>query len=192
MTQNCYGNSLQSNGISIWNFYGYFQRNAKEFIKNYSSITAKNFQVISKSLYGIFMEFVCNFKWISIKFLWKFPWNLYRISITFTRNFCVIYNESLCHFNKLSIEFLWKPYETSTEFPKNLRDCCAISNQFLLNFYENVHGISIELEMTWWRHQMETFSALPAICVWNSPITGEFPAQRPVPRSFEILFDLPE
>ena len=24
---------------------------------------------------------------------------------------------------------------------------------------------------------METFSALPAICAWNLPVTGEFPAQ---------------
>ena len=31
----------------------------------------------------------------------------------------------------------------------------------------------------WWRHQMETFSELPAICVGNSPVTGEFPLQRP-------------
>ena len=29
----------------------------------------------------------------------------------------------------------------------------------------------------WWRHQMETFFALLAICSGNSPITGEFPAQ---------------
>ena len=42
----------------------------------------------------------------------------------------------------------------------------------------------------WWRHQMETFSALLAICAGNSPGTGEFPAQRPVTRSFEIFFDL--
>ena len=40
----------------------------------------------------------------------------------------------------------------------------------------------------WWRHQMETFSALLAICGGNSPVTGEFPAQRPVSRSFDIFF----
>ena len=28
---------------------------------------------------------------------------------------------------------------------------------------------------SWWRHQMETFSALLALCVGNSPVTGEFP-----------------
>ena len=32
----------------------------------------------------------------------------------------------------------------------------------------------------WWRHQMETLSALLAFCVGNSPVTGEFPIQRPV------------
>ena len=42
----------------------------------------------------------------------------------------------------------------------------------------------------WWRHQMETFSALLAICAGNSPVTGEFPAQRPVTRSFDGFFDL--
>ena len=43
---------------------------------------------------------------------------------------------------------------------------------------------------TWWRHQMETFFALLALCVGNSPVTGEFPSQRPVTRSFDIFFDL--
>ena len=41
-----------------------------------------------------------------------------------------------------------------------------------------------------WRHQMETFSALLAICAGNSPVPGEFPAQRPVTRSFDVFFDL--
>ena len=44
--------------------------------------------------------------------------------------------------------------------------------------------------LTWWRHQMETFSTLLAICPGNSPVTGEFPAQRPVMRSFDVFFDL--
>ena len=44
--------------------------------------------------------------------------------------------------------------------------------------------------ITWWRHQMETFSALLALCVGNSPVPGDFPAQRPVTRSFDVFFDL--
>ena len=37
---------------------------------------------------------------------------------------------------------------------------------------------------------MEIFSVLLAICGGNSPVTGEFPAQRPVTRSFDVFFDL--
>ena len=37
---------------------------------------------------------------------------------------------------------------------------------------------------------METFSALLAICAANSSVTGEFLAQRPVTRSFDVFFDL--
>ena len=40
----------------------------------------------------------------------------------------------------------------------------------------------------WRRHQMESFSALPVLCAGNSPVTGEFPAQRPVMRSFDSFF----
>ena len=44
--------------------------------------------------------------------------------------------------------------------------------------------------LAWWRHQMETFSALLTICAGNSPVPGELPAQRPVTRSFDVFFDL--
>ena len=42
-----------------------------------------------------------------------------------------------------------------------------------------------------WRHQMEAFSALLALCAGNSPVTGEFPSQRPVTRSFDVSLMLP-
>ena len=44
--------------------------------------------------------------------------------------------------------------------------------------------------LAWWRHQMETFSALLALCAGNPPVTGEFPSQRPVTQSFDVFFDL--
>ena len=37
---------------------------------------------------------------------------------------------------------------------------------------------------------METCFALLAICVRNSPVIGEFPAQKPATRSFDVFFDL--
>ena len=43
----------------------------------------------------------------------------------------------------------------------------------------------LKLVRTSWCHQMETFSASLALCV-----TGEFPSQRPVTRSFDVFFDL--
>ena len=36
---------------------------------------------------------------------------------------------------------------------------------------------------SWWHHQMETFSALLAICVW-----GNHQSQRPVTRSFDVIY----
>ena len=44
--------------------------------------------------------------------------------------------------------------------------------------------------VSWWRHQMETFSPLLALCVGNSPVSGEFPSQSPVTRSFDVFCDL--
>ena len=37
---------------------------------------------------------------------------------------------------------------------------------------------------------METFFALQALCAGNSPVTGEFTAQRSVTESFDVFFDL--
>ena len=45
-------------------------------------------------------------------------------------------------------------------------------------------------DFPWWRHQMETFSALLALCAGNSPVTGKFSVQRPMTRSFDVFFDL--
>ena len=50
--------------------------------------------------------------------------------------------------------------------------------------------VSYDAIMPWWRHQMETVSALLAISAGNSPVPGEFPAPRPVTRGFDVFFDL--
>ena len=39
---------------------------------------------------------------------------------------------------------------------------------------------------SWWRHQIETFSALLALCVRKSPVTCKFPSQRQVTRSVDV------
>ena len=37
---------------------------------------------------------------------------------------------------------------------------------------------------------MEIFSTLLALCAGNSPVTSEFPTQRPVTWNFDVSFDL--
>ena len=65
---------------------------------------------------------------------------------------------------------------------------------FWINFVtkklHQTHTDIILRAIPWWRHQMEIFSALLAICAGNSQIPGEFPAQRPVAWSFDVFFDL--
>ena len=65
--------------------------------------------------------------------------------------------------------------------------------QSVLKFFKWVAETWLQDSITndiWWRHQLETFPALLALCARNSPVTGEFPSQRPVTRSFDVFFDL--
>ena len=50
--------------------------------------------------------------------------------------------------------------------------------------HDYVYGIS------WWCHRIESFSALLALYERNSPVTGEFPPQRPV--TWNFLWSAPE
>ena len=55
------------------------------------------------------------------------------------------------------------------------------------HWFKPLHELML---ISWWRHQMEAFSLLLALCAGNSPVTDEFPAQRPVTRNFDVFFDL--
>ena len=66
-----------------------------------------------------------------------------------------------------------------------------VSRKCLWKYHlQNGYFVSAFCLSPWSRHQMETFSALLAICAGNSPVTGEFPTQRPVTWSFGVFFDL--
>ena len=81
-----------------------------------------------------------------------------------------------------------------------LSDSKLLFQTLLTNFHDAVcrYHMSELSKMTtgrkftdsWWRHQMETCSAVLSFCAGNSPVTGEFPTQRPVTRSFDVFFDL--
>ena len=64
-------------------------------------------------------------------------------------------------------------------------------NHLCFGHYLGIEQATSHYLIQWWPcHRMETFSALLAICAGNSPVPGEFPAQRPVTRSFDVFFDL--
>ena len=58
------------------------------------------------------------------------------------------------------------------------------------NFGNELYRISATVDTPWWRHQMETFTALLALCVGNSQVTSEFTSQRSVTRNFDVFFVL--
>ena len=69
----------------------------------------------------------------------------------------------------------------------NMRHTCALSSPG----GPQVGPMNLAIwRVVLWCHQMETFSALLALCAGNSPVTGEFPSQRPVRLSFDVFFDL--
>ena len=103
--------------------------------------------------------------------------------------------------------FLWIRYEANQIFNWFYSYCAQLTPKFINNsvcyviyhgHYDNkncasVHGklhACIFILWTWWRHQMETFPLYWPFVWGNSPVTGEFPTQRPVTRSFDGFFDL--
>ena len=59
-------------------------------------------------------------------------------------------------------------------------------SELIIALPANVHIPRWNISRPWWCHQMETFAALLAIGAEHSPVTGEFPFQRPVTRSFNV------
>ena len=106
-----------------------------------------------------------------------------------TYNSCAIWHMMLC------------TSKTWNRYPHDSFECIwrSVASRCSAHTTGNTdaYGVLAQMQPThnitgdpWWRHQMETFSALLAICAANSPVTGEFPAQRPVTRSFDVYFDL--
>ena len=102
--------------------------------------------------------------------------------------------------------FLPRGRHTTTSAKSSLRDHIKLLIQFYLSWYQfSATRLEDQLIMyslplhyyaalargfSWWHNQMETLSALLAICAGNSPVYGEFPTQRPVTRSFDVFIDL--
>ena len=95
-------------------------------------------------------------------------------------NWNFIYGNILISF----LAFLWQLF---WKWPRRGNE----STFFLVNMSDSYFGYHYVAEnIVWWHHQMETFSVFLALCEGNSPVTGEFPSQRPVMRSFKVFSDL--
>ena len=84
-------------------------------------------------------------------------------------------------------EFQWKHCLKKTHLKMSSVECrplCSGCSVF------NYHSCWRSCWIIWRLHEMKTFSALLALCVGNSPVTGEFASQRPVTRNFDVFFDL--
>ena len=94
-----------------------------------------------------------------------------------------------CHWNRLWLTH-WLPLTTSicdfmycNDHLHRIDSC---------DKYQAPHSTThwTQKQQIWWRHQMEMFSALLALCEGNPSVTGGFPSQRPVTRSFGVFFHL--
>ena len=105
-----------------------------------------------------------------------------------------------CHLYKRILHFILDPTNSWSILDQVI--ACCLFGGILFNYYYFINALNRHIfqnigcvkytykDYTWWSHQIETVSALLAICAGNSPVPGEFPAHRPVARSFGIFFDL--
>ena len=57
---------------------------------------------------------------------------------------------------------------------KLLLTLCTLE-QYVMLHTNKYMPITLKKKIPWWHHQMETFSALLALCAGNSPVPGNFP-----------------
>ena len=92
----------------------------------------------------------------------------------------------------------WPVNSTKRPVTRNAFDDVVIQNivsKFLQDMSPGGNGCTIGClpwlhQNPWWRHQMETFSALLVMCEGNPPVTAWFPSQRPATRGFDFFFNL--
>ena len=89
--------------------------------------------------------------------------------------------------------FVWYITNVVTRLPNTAKQDKYMNNLAILIQYSKCvmsYLVTTVCIVAWRCHKMETFSALLAICAGKSPVTGDFPAQRPVTPRFDVFFDL--
>ena len=83
---------------------------------------------------------------------------------------------------------------TGTKLKHQLYFLCTVRHvNFTPNYVlvDHTHYVYYNLKATMMTSWNGKFSTLLALCAGNSSVTGEFLAQRPMTRSFDVFFDLP-
>ena len=109
-----------------------------------------------------------------------------QTSIFITRNALALRGEVFRRKGTVHFPFKYQTLTKALSWITNLSWISGLYTVFVRTYWDRDRWS----REAWWRHQMEKFSELLAICEGNSPVTGEFPSQRPVMRSFDIFFDL--
>ena len=104
---------------------------------------------------------LCNSTGKHFKNIQHIPWNIYIVVLCFVLLYS--YHQVLIDLFDLFVH-IFQGYIKSPSATAQQRANCEHNSGDVL---------------PWWRHQIETFVALLAICAGNSPVTGEFPTQRP-------------
>ena len=108
--------------------------------------------------------------------------------------FCIIFSITVTsHENQGLSTALFVQQLVQAHIKENIK--LSVSQVFVREFHRSwcipltkaVNAVNVP---AWWRHQMETLSALLTLYAGKSPITGEFSSQRPVTRSFDVFLDL--
>ena len=103
-----------------------------------------------------------------------------------------VLSRKICFFWKLFIHvkvYLNPLYQYVRAWMRNITPSTGTSENYYLTMLP-LRAWSRWHVLSWWRHQMKTFSALLDLCAGNSPVPGEFPAQRPLRRSFDVFFEM--
>ena len=123
-----------------------------------------------------------SFSMKKIEFRSKFRWRLFlRAQLIISQYFVVWWfgnEQATSHY----LNRCW-PSSMTTYGVVRLNESCF--QMRVLHPY-----LVITCACAWWRHRMETFSVLQALCAGNSLVTGEFPPQRLVARSVDVFCDL--
>ena len=127
---------------------------------------------------------------------WQLP--VQPVSNVWSKSQCFLW--SVCFFGQIFSQWIQHDsmYRESTRKVEHMADLGLELIQTISRPPERdiklpaIYSLYLNVMPTCWRHQMETLSALLAICTGNSPVPGEFPVQRPVTRSLIFLWSASE